>query len=310
MSFAFKRKESVADGVCRIARKQVAKALKSCSKNAAESIHTTRKQIKKVRALLRLVRCGVAKKELESAFEDLRAAAGYLAGPRDSHVKRQAFEELTRSRGRKSSRDVFSRMRATLTQESSEQTEHFRAKKHAEKVREILRKMPRKFERLNFMEEGWDMLGPAIKKAYDAAQTARDCVIADSVPEKFHEWRKRVKDLLYTVQLLEPIWPEQMRALSAEFEKLTELLGDDHDLEMLRQTVVKKSVDVDLEGDTQRLLPLIETRQAELRKSALKLGKRLFEEKSLAFCNRLHQYWKSWKFKKGERLRPVAPSAV
>jgi CHAD domain-containing protein len=301
MSFAFKRKECIADGICRIARKQVDKALKTCAKNSAESIHTTRKQIKKVRALLRLVRCAVGKRQFENALDDLRQAAGYLAGPRDSHVKQQALEELTPSRGRRSASDAFAQIRAVLKHESSEQAEKFRAENGARKVRQILSKMPRKFARLNFKEEGWGILGPSIKKAYDAAQQARDCVLKDGGPEKFHEWRKRVKDLLYTVQLLEPIWPEQMSALCAEFEKLTELLGDDHDLEMLRQTVVKNSVNVDLEGETQRLLPLIEARQIEMRKSALKLGNRLFEEKPSAFSDRLHQYWKRWKSKKRNR---------
>jgi CHAD domain-containing protein len=310
MSFAFKRKECIADGICRIARKQVDKAMKSCAKNSAESIHTTRKQIKKVRALLRLVRCAVGKKQFETALDDLRKAAGYLAGPRDSHVKQQALEELTHPRVRRSSRDAFSRIRVALKHESTGQAEKFREDHGVRKVRQILCKMPRKFARLNFKGEGWDILGPSIKKGYDAAQQARDCALNDGSPEKFHEWRKRVKDLLYTVQLLEPIWPEQMSALCADFEELTEFLGDDHDLEMLRQTVVKKSVDVDLEGETQRLLPLIETRQIELRKNALKLGNQLFGEKPSLFSDRLHQYWKRWKLNKRNPSRALQKRAA
>ena len=318
MSFAFKRKECIADGVCRIARKQVDKALKTCAKNSPESIHTTRKQIKKVRALLRLVRCSVGKKKFESALDNLRKAAGYLAGPRDSHVQLQALKGLTRPHGRKSSTHAFSQIRAALKQESTEQAEKLRAGDGARKVRQILSKMPRQFARLSFREEGWNILGPSIKKACDAAQQARDCALHDSVPENFHEWRKRVKDLLYTLELLKPIWPEQMSAFCAEFEKLTDLLGDDHDLEMLRQTVIKKSVNVDLEGETQRLLPLIETRQIELRKYALKLGNHFFNEKTSLFTDRLHQYWKRWKSKKptpsassrGERSRLELSSAA
>jgi CHAD domain-containing protein len=308
MSFVLKRKECIADGVCRIARKQVAKALKSCSKNAAESIHATRKQIKKLRALLRVVRCGVGKRQLEKALKDLREAAACLVASRDSHVQLKVFEELIRPPRRKSSNDPFSRMRAVLKEESGEQTARFRANRHAKKVREILRNTPRKFERLHLKGDGWEILGPAIKKLYGGAQAAHDCARKDSTPEKFHEWRKRTKDLLYTIELLEPIWPEQMSAISAEFEKLTECLGDDHDLEMLRQTVVKKSVSVELEGETQRLLPLIESRQLELRKGALKLGSRLFEETPSKFSGRLHQYWKRWKSKKRKLLEPLTPA--
>jgi CHAD domain-containing protein len=308
MSFAFKRNESVAEGVCRIARKQIGKAVKCCSKNSARSIHATRKRIKKIRALLRLVRCAVSKKQFDTALADLREAAGYLAAPRDAHVKQQALEKLAQTAGRRLSGEAFSQIRALVKQESAEEAEKFHAENGAQKVRRILRKVPREFERLHFKEEDWGILGPALKRAYKAAQQARDCVIEHSIPEKFHQWRKRAKDLLCTVELLEPIWPEQMSALSAELEKLTELLGDDHDLEMLRQTVVERSVNLHLEGDAQRLLPFIEAHQTKLRKAALKLGNGLFAEKSSIFSDRLHQYWKRWKSKKPKRLKSLAPA--
>src|SRR5581483_1114457 len=101
--------------------------------------------------------------------------------------------------------------------------------------------------------------------------------------ENFHEWRKRVKNLLYHVELLEPLWPEQMCALARDLDALAELLGDDHDLHMLRQTAIKRSVNVDFEAESAELFSLIDPRQDELRTKALKLGKRIFREKPSDF---------------------------
>ncbi len=302
MSFTFKRKEGVTDGLCRIARKQVDKALNSCAESSAESIHTTRKQIKKLRALLRLA-CGhVPKKQLKHPLAALHTAAAYLAPPRDALVKYQAMRQLARLHARHSASRPHSRMQTFLKRECDEQTECFRAKRHARRVRHILQKLPRDFGRLNLKHEGWKIFGSAAKRSYRLAQNARDCALNESTPEKFHEWRKRVKDLLYTIQLLGRISPKQMSTLSVQFEKLTELLGDDHDLEMLRQTVLKNSLKVDSEAATQRLLSGIERRQLKLRKSALKLGNRLMDEPPSTFVHRLHRDWKQWKVKKRKRV--------
>src|SRR5262245_8568120 len=298
MSFAFKRKESVADGLCRIARRCIKKALTSCEEEDLESIHTARKEIKKIRALLRLVRQQAGKDCVEQVLDQLREAAGYLAPTRDAHVKAQALEQLLGRRVKRKVPQRFSVLRAELQRDCAEEIGRFRQNKCGRKVRRILRRIPGEFQELQQKGDGWSAIAPGLKKGYEKARKARDYVVKESSAENLHEWRKRVKGLLYNVQLLEPIWPEQMSALAEELETFTELLGDHHDLHMLRQTAIKKSVNPDLEAETPELLALIDARQAELQSKAIKLGNRLLQEKPSDFCDRLHQYWKRWKSKK------------
>jgi CHAD domain-containing protein len=301
MSFKVKRKEAVPDSLSRIARKGVEKALKSCEKEELESIHATRKQIKRLRALLRLVRRQAGNKQVEEILDCLRDAAGYLAPPRDAHVQSEALKQLLgRKRPRKSS-ERLNAIRAELERNCHEEAARFRQQKSARQVYAILKRVPAKFKKLNFKHEGWSALGPGMKKTYHAAREARECAVRDPAAENFHEWRKRVKDLLYHVEFLQPIWPEQMCALAAELDSLGELLGDDHDLHMLRQTAIKKSVKPEVDAETAELFALIDPRQKELRANALKLGNRILREKPSDFCDRLHGYWKIWKSKHHKR---------
>ncbi len=60
----------------------------------------------------------------------------------------------------------------------------------------------------------------------------------DDHPETFHEWRKRVKDLTNQAQFLAPLWPEIFGGLRREFDALGDILGDDHDLCVVRGTVL------------------------------------------------------------------------
>jgi CHAD domain-containing protein len=237
----------------------------------------------------------------------LREAAGYLAPARDAHVKANAFEHLIRPanrRRRNGSAPVrFGNIPYSLKKDCDEEVQRFREQNCAKLVRRILRKEPAQFKKLKIQNEGWASLGPGLEQSYRAARATRDEAEAQPSAENFHEWRKRVKDLWYNIQLLHPIWPEQMCAAAAELEKLGELLGDDHDLHMLAQTAIKKSVNRDLESEAHQLLEIIGARKRELQTEALKLGRSFFQEKPADFCRRLHGYWKLWKSKKKRRKR-------
>jgi len=95
MAFCFKRKESTAKGVRRLARGRIKQAL-GCLHDCrqAEAIHCARKEIKKARAVLRLVRARIAKKRYCRQIDLLRKAAKNLAPVRDAHVNSRTLKDL------------------------------------------------------------------------------------------------------------------------------------------------------------------------------------------------------------------------
>jgi CHAD domain-containing protein len=303
MAFRFKRKESISESIQRISRQCVVKALKSCKEDESASIHAARKEIKKLRALLRLVKNDIGGRSFQRRMEPLREAAGCLAPARDAHVQAAAFEHLLQPRRRAARPAPLDNIAKALKKECQAQVLRFRQEDRAQAVRGILKKQPSNFKKLEFQHHGWGVIGSGLEKSYRAARDARDQAEAEPTADNFHEWRKRVKDLWYNIQLLHPIWPEQMCAAAAELEKLGELLGDDHDLHLLAQSAVKKSVNVDLETEAHQLLKIIDARKRDLQTEALQSGHHFFQEKPSDFCRRLHGYWKLWKAKKKQRKR-------
>src|SRR6185436_13941367 len=97
MPFCFKKKESVAKAVRRLGCERVESALK-CLKDCehAEAIHGARKDIKRVRAVLRLVRTEISKKEYGRVIGLLREAANHLAPTRDAYVRVRTLKNLRR----------------------------------------------------------------------------------------------------------------------------------------------------------------------------------------------------------------------
>ena len=99
-----------------------------------------------------------------------------------------------------------------------------------------------------------------------------------SPPEALHDLRKRVKDLRYAAQVARPVAPKRMRKLAKRANALADLIGDDHDLAVLREAAAERSAT--LTGDElAHLRELIDQRRARLQKRALKAAERLYTPK-------------------------------
>src|SRR5688500_5452285 len=206
MAFRFKRKESVSKAVARLAKVCVGTALKEPREDEFEAIHCARKQIKKMRALIRLVRAEIGDRDVKRRKTRLREAAEYLAPVRDAYIQTQTFEHLMRAhRGVRAPN-----FGAALNRKCRDQMQRFRRNELWVEVRRVLENEIKCFEKLRFKHSAWAAIRSSLKMSYKTAQNARSAVAADPTPARLHEWRKRVKDLWYNVSLLESIQPEQM----------------------------------------------------------------------------------------------------
>ena len=281
--------------------------LKDCTR--AEGIHGARKDIKRTRAVLRLARAGIARKDLRRFTKLLREAASCLAPPRDAYIRAKTLADLTGHFKGQLAPGALRHVRSRLRREADEQMKCFSEEKGVKAVQQTLNRLHKEFENLEVDGKGWAVIGPGVKWAYGEGRIAFKTVLEDSSPQNFHEWRKRAKDLWYQVSLLQPVWPEQMDAMARELETLGEYLGDDHDLFVLRQSLQGKGA-TDIDGrEWEFLQGLIDERQRELRMAAIALGERFYAEKPSTYCDRLARYWHAWRRDKKRRVRAAETTA-
>ena len=106
------------------------------------------------------------------------------------------------------------------------------------------------------------MLAEAFTNAYT---DGRKAFAKKPTTENLHDWRKRVKDLWYQQRLLEETWPGVMKAQAKEAKKLSKLLGEDHDLAVLAETL---RTDPELTRFADEFEPVIAKRRKKLLKQA------------------------------------------
>jgi CHAD domain len=141
----------------------------------------------------------------------------------------------------------------------------------------------------------WRAVGDGLEDVYRLASEGFKDGSADPTVEKLHEWRKQAKYLRYQLQVLTPIWPERIKEVSDEADRLTEFLGDDHDLAIMRQMLVAQSEPLGNPSEAEMLLALIDRRRAELEEESMLLGRRFFQDSPKEFTRRLKGYWKTWR---------------
>ena len=98
MGYRLKGDESFSDGITRVAIELIDKALENLKptvKNKDEAIHDARLCIKKMRALLRLVRKSLGEETYQTEDKDYRDTARTLSRVRDSAALLESFTKLS-----------------------------------------------------------------------------------------------------------------------------------------------------------------------------------------------------------------------
>lgn len=293
MAYRFEPDESVRDAVLRCARGQSDVAVQKLSveieTDPVGAVHSARKAIKKERALMRLARGTLASKQRTRGNAALREAGRGLSGARDAEVMVQALDQLAERFTGKLPERTFSAVREQL--DVARRAERARAVKAAVSSQAVqgIGSVELRIDDWKFKRDGWRALDDGLHRTYRSGRKAFRQARNEPSLENLHAWRKRVKDLWYQLRLLAPVCGLAVRGQAKEAHRLADLLGDDHDLGVLKETLRRLSHDLAVDLDA--LLGLVDYRREQLQTQAMYVGERLYAEKAPAFGRRIHRCW-------------------
>ncbi len=301
---AIKLSRSGADthGVRGIARQQIAQALESlkASTLSDETVHAARKELKKARATLRLLRDSLGDSTYKRENAVLRDAARPLSEVRDARVLLDTLDKLVESSGPRARGLPLDGLKRALQRERTDSRRRILERSASlEPQRRALRKADERAARWRVGHHGWNVIGTGLKRIYREGRKAFIVAQADSSAENLHEWRKSTKYLWHQLQILQPLWPGLIGELADQAHKLAEQLGDDHDLAVLRGKALENDGAFPNAAARSALIKLIDGCRTELREKAFVLGRRIYVEKPKAFEARFGQYWEDWQSQPG-----------
>lgn len=291
MPFRIKRKESVTKAVRRLCCERIDDALELLEKgNHYDAVHDVRKEIKKLRAVLRLVRSGIGETAYDETTAALRSAADRLNAMRDAQVQLAAMKDLAKRSNGKIPRQSLPKIQNALLEKC--RAEERKLSETVDSARQFLLAARIQLGSLKVKPNSWKAVAPGLKKIYSRGRKALALAKRRPSPEHFHEWRKRVKDLSNQLRLVCPSRPRKVKPRMDQLDHLGDLLGDDHDLYMLGQFVGKELKQLNEKKPVEQV---IAARQKELRSEALELGATFYTKKPNQFCRQVGKGWKHWR---------------
>ncbi len=297
MGYRLKKNEGVELGIRRIAREQIEKSLEELSDSGlkvSKKVHQVRKRCKKLRGAVRLVRPALgATYDRENA--DFRDTARMLSQARDAKTALDTYDRVMETFASQVQRKAFGSIRRELTERRKALIgKRINLKERLAEVADRLEAARERIPTWHLSEEGFEAIRGGLNKTYGRACKEMDGVAEDPADENFHNWRKRVKYHRYHCQILTPLWPAELKSRAEEADKLGDLLGDDHDLAVLRAQIVETPDAFGTEQDIQAFLGLMDQCRERLQQKSFLIGRRLFAEKPGGICKRFGKYWDVW----------------
>jgi CHAD domain-containing protein len=292
MAYAIEKGEPLSEAMPRIVLERIQVALEQLldqSQPAAERIHNARKRFKESRAAVRLIRFSLGDQfQGENAW--FRDAGRELASIRDADAVLEAADHLDEIAAGFHERRVMRRLRRRL------QNAQRRASRIAlqPKIDATAAQLPIAKARVSLwppLPDSFETVGAGLRRTYRDGRRAHQHALESGVPEAFHDWRKRVKDHWYHVQILRNVWPAFTRPYRNEMEQLSDALGNRHDLDVLRDLLPQH---FSSEFDVRVMNSLIDQRSDVLTAKALEVGSRIYAEPASAIYNRFEAYWTLW----------------
>jgi CYTH domain-containing protein/CHAD domain-containing protein len=253
----------------------------------AEAIHGARKDLKKARAALRLVREELGEKTFKRENRALRDAGRALSASRDAEVKLATLDSLVDDGDVPPAAAALWREALLADRDRIVGGESGGASEALAAIEAVSARAPE----WKLRHGGWKLLSPGLDTAYGEGREAFEALGSEPAFETIHELRKRGKDLWYQVRLLRGAWPAVLDATAEEIHDFTDQLGDHHDLAVLCVDLVGRTEVDAVHRETLRTL--IERRQASLLEDARAAGERIYAEKPKAFNHRMRAYWRS-----------------
>lgn len=293
--FSISNTESISINIHRILLEQFHYILMQSEKGQEEvhkSIHETRKSMKRIRAVLRMIRdeIGYSSYYRENTF--YRDLSRELSEIRNFEVLSNSIQNLRQDLSNTISPDVFALLEEELGRQRkmvmggeaglSKLLKEIAGK--VESARDRIYDFPIRHNDFRVFEGG---LFRMYRQGKRYLRDARN----NPSPTHLHDLRKKMKYFWYQVEILQPIFPGPMKAYASTLETIAENLGVYHDLQVLQEFLVESNVIPDQKVN-ETLQEACLARKSMLLYNIWPMADIAYSEKPAAMVNRLASYWK------------------
>lgn len=266
--------------VIRRVRKATRDLIEATEADRDESVHETRKSIKRARSIARLSRYALGKKRFRAVDERFQDAGRRISPLRDAAILIDTLDQFIKRYGTANHDESIQALRRFLVDEKAATMNEGIDDGTFAEVMSILGKAIRSMSRLR-MRLDRESIERGLREIERRSRRAFRDVLDSPSDERLHTWRKRIKDLRNALEFLagdESASGRGSRRLK-EVQELAETLGEDHDLALLRIAASERFAGSNRDSSIEEVVGWIDQRRGELYKRLIDSGRRIDRKK-------------------------------
>ncbi len=265
MGFELQRKESIAQGAKRLIRKELAQGrcdLKSQEMSVDDRVHEFRRHIKRVRAILRLMRDGLGSKAYRIENHRFSVLARKFSAVRDARACLDAFDSLTTEEPM--SDGERNGLRELLQNQLHFDHEQLIVEERYQEASRALRSARRRVADWKIDKSDGEFIKRGFGRVYSAGRQSLQTVKDHPGRLNLHTLRKEATYLRNIVEILVPSRVPRLQEMLVRLKSLTADAGKCLDLQLLRSVILQESVQASDGYATEAIIRRIDNRHEEL----------------------------------------------
>jgi len=291
--FSITNHEEISPGIHRILKEQYDLILQSCkdTEDIDKVVHDIRKASKRMRAVLRLLKSDLPPDIYLKENNFLKEISRKLSLARNFHVFEEEFENIVSAGILELSDNTVNAIRNILKEKKEGA---FELLTDVDMFDQISKKVIEAKQRID--EIDYSVLGPhtiykGIGKVFAWGQ--KQMMHSQQFPtdENLHEMRKRIKTLMYLVDLIKDVSPDFFTGYYKGLKSASLALGDDHNMAELGDYIENLDAETIPANEKLELENYISSQRQQIQLEVWPQIAKLYTGQAAEFSKRVKAYW-------------------
>jgi len=253
--------------------------LKNDKNNIEKSIHEARKSIKKIRALLKCIRFAIKLSDYRRENRFLRDIKNLISNIRQNTVLIETLEYCNKQNKKEIPENTVNRLNKKLISNKNKAVNEYQKTNKLEQTIELYQIAQIRLNNIDFIKTDSKSMIEGIGKIYKKGRQLVNICNKKKDSVMLHELRKAIKYLWYQLSIFKNFWPELINIYTKNFEKISDLLGVEHDLYELHLYLLRNGTI----KEKKEILPFVIKESDNIKSKFYKEARLLFAEKSKFF---------------------------
>ena len=281
-----------ADEIKSSAKKIIHKGIKDLNNreiNRNILIHDSRKRVKNIRAILRLIQDELGSKEykeLNTSFKNLNRKSANI---RRAYVMLGIIDKESTGIPTDNPNKLIGNLKSIIENRLISYQPKINTNQILREYLDSFYSFEKKIDGWNLKSKDFSLIKNGLFAIYDQGRCDYKLAIRQKDVSIFHELRKSAKDLFYVLEILQKAWPPVIKGYNNQLKILTDYIGDMHDLfefKLELSKYLKRSIPKE---DKVNLFKELDKRIDALMILVNQLGGKVYTEKTKSFIYRINK---------------------